>query len=75
MNLVGTAGLICATIGGVLLATQIPSDAVMYRDRETGDMTLDSSPEAMARYEKKVLLYRLGLGLLVVGAGAQGYAS
>ena len=74
MNSVGTTGLICATVSGVLLAT-VPSDAVMYRNRETGDMTLDSSPEAMKRYERKVFLYRLGLGLLVVGAGAQGFAS
>lgn len=75
MNLLGTVGLVCATVGGVLLATPIPSDAVMSRDRKTGDITLDSSREAMKRYENKVWLYRIGLGLLVIGAGAQGYAS
>lgn len=75
MSFESIAGVTVATIGGVLLATQIPSDAVMYRDRETGQMTLDSSDDAMKSYEMKVWLYRLGLLLLVVGGVIQGHSA
>lgn len=75
MNIESIAGVAIATIGGILLATQIPSDAVMYRDRETGQMTLDSGDDAMKSYERKVRLYRLGLLLLVIGGVVQGHAA
>ena len=71
----GTVGIVIATIGGCLLATQIPSDAVMYPDRSKSDMTLDGSSSAMKKYKRKTWLYRLGLLLLVVGGAIQAHAS
>lgn len=75
MNIESIIGVAIATAGGVLLATQIPSDAVMYRDRETGHMTLDSGNEAMKNYERKVWLYRIGLLLLAIGGAVQAHAA
>jgi hypothetical protein len=71
----GMVGVVLATIGGGLLATQIPSDAVMFPDRSKSDITLDSGPSVMKRYRQKLFLYRLGLLLLVVGGAIQAHAS
>lgn len=73
--MLGIFGLILATIGGLLLATQMPSDAIMYRNPETGEMTLDSTEPAMKRYQRKTWWYRIGIFLLLLGACLQFLAS
>lgn len=75
MNIESITGVAIATVGGFLLATQIPSDAVMYRDRETGEITFDTRDDAMKSYERKVWLYRIGLLLLIAGGVVQGHAA
>jgi len=67
-TVISILGIICTMIGGILLATQIPTDVILRKSEEGEGMVLDDRPETMCKYKKKVFLYRLGLAFLVIGS-------
>lgn len=75
IQLLSAIGIATVAVGGILLATQLPFEAVIYRIKGTSEMTVDESEPAMERYTRKLRLYRLGIFALVVGSALQAYAS